>query len=224
MLEFNEFPKMPRLNREIIITEKIDGTNAQVLIVPRIQVPPDELSSATAMSGIASGNFFEVGDNFVLVGSRTRWISPKDDNYGFARWVYENRDEIIKLGPGRWFGEWWGVGIQRHYDMSRKVFSLFNVRQWKALHTPVGTETGYTGIADAQTGELGPSCVGVVPTLYRGNFSEGEIFNAKGTLINHGSRARPGFMDPEGIIVYHLAAQHGFKITLKNDDKAKSEL
>ena len=31
-LEFLEFPKMARLSREIIITEKIDGTNAQILI------------------------------------------------------------------------------------------------------------------------------------------------------------------------------------------------
>ncbi|MES2133853.1 MAG: RNA ligase family protein [Bacteroidota bacterium] len=31
-LDFLEFPKMPRLSREVIITEKIDGTNAQLLI------------------------------------------------------------------------------------------------------------------------------------------------------------------------------------------------
>lgn len=31
-LEFQEFPKMARLSRDIIITEKIDGTNAQLLI------------------------------------------------------------------------------------------------------------------------------------------------------------------------------------------------
>ena len=29
---FSQFPKMARLSREIVITEKIDGTNAQVLI------------------------------------------------------------------------------------------------------------------------------------------------------------------------------------------------
>jgi hypothetical protein len=32
MAEFREFSKMARLSREIIITEKIDGTNAQIFI------------------------------------------------------------------------------------------------------------------------------------------------------------------------------------------------
>ena len=31
-MEFQEFPKMARLTREVIVTEKIDGTNAQVFI------------------------------------------------------------------------------------------------------------------------------------------------------------------------------------------------
>lgn len=76
-LEFQEFPKMARLSRDIIITEKIDGTNAQLLIT-------------------------EAGD--LLVGSRTKWITPQDDNAGFARWVEENKENILKLGVGRHFG------------------------------------------------------------------------------------------------------------------------
>lgn len=31
---FQEFPKMARLSRECVITEKIDGTNAQILVTP----------------------------------------------------------------------------------------------------------------------------------------------------------------------------------------------
>ena len=34
MLIFEKFRKIARLTREIIITEKIDGTNAQIGIVP----------------------------------------------------------------------------------------------------------------------------------------------------------------------------------------------
>lgn len=30
--EFNGFPKIARLSRECVITEKIDGTNAQIFI------------------------------------------------------------------------------------------------------------------------------------------------------------------------------------------------
>ena len=73
-LEFQEFPKMARLSREVIITEKIDGTNAQILIT-------------------------EFGD--LLTGSRTKWITPQDDNAGFAKWVEGNRNELLKLGAGR---------------------------------------------------------------------------------------------------------------------------
>lgn len=99
-LEFTEFPKMARLSREIIITEKIDGTNAQILITE-------------------SGELF--------VGSRTRWITVQDDNFGFAKWVSENKETIMQLGKGRHFGEWWGSGIQRGVwiaKMGKKVFLI----------------------------------------------------------------------------------------------------
>jgi len=98
--EFKEFPKMARMSRDVIISEKIDGTNAQILITP---------------------------DGDLFTGSRTRWITPADDNHGFARWAEGNRDELLKLGPGRHFGEWWGQGIQRGYGLKEKRLSLFNV-------------------------------------------------------------------------------------------------
>jgi len=37
-----------------------------------------------------------------------------------------------------------------------------------------------------------------------------------------GSVAAPGFMDPEGIVVYLSAARSMFKVTLKGDDAPKS--
>lgn len=102
-MDFQPFPKMPRFNREIIITEKIDGTNASVLI--------DE-------------------DGNVQAASRKRLITPEDDNFGFAAWVKEHEDELRDLGPGQHFGEWWGKGIQRGYGLDHKRFSLFNVNRW----------------------------------------------------------------------------------------------
>ena len=103
-LTFEEFPKIPRLKRECIITEKIDGTNAQVA-------------------------FNEAGD--ILCGSRRRVITPDNDNFGFARWAYEHQRELYDvLGPGRHFGEWWGAGIQRRYSLDHKRFSLFNTARW----------------------------------------------------------------------------------------------
>jgi len=176
--EFSAFPKMARFSREIIITEKIDGTNAQVWIGE---------------------------DGEMLAGSRTRWITPKDDNFGFAAWVEANHDDLMKLGPGQHFGEWWGCGIQRKYGIEDKRFSLFNVSRW----------------ADDT---LRPSCCLVVPTLYRGLMSEHEIDAALHSLAYAGSRAAPGFMKPEGIVIFHTAAGIGFKKTLEKDESPKGKL
>ncbi len=105
-MEFREFPKIPRFSREIIITEKIDGTNASVAVL-------------------------ETGE--VLAGSRTRWITPEADNHGFAKWVKEHEAELRELGVGHHFGEWWGSGINRGYGLMKgdKRFSLFNILRWE---------------------------------------------------------------------------------------------
>lgn len=173
-IAFVEFPKMPRLSREIIVTEKIDGTNAQVHITD---------------------------DGRILAGSRTRWITPESDNFGFAAWVRDNAEELLTLGPGSHFGEWWGAGIQRRYGLSEKRFSLFNADRW---------------------GESRPSCCGVVPVLYRGVFDTGVIDEIVESLRRCGSVAAPGFMNPEGVVVYHIAGRVGFKKTLHKDEVPKA--
>jgi hypothetical protein len=102
-VDFQPFPKIHRLSRDIIVTEKIDGTNAQVIVGE---------------------------DGTVRAGSRNRLITPEADNYGFAAWVKLHEDELRLLGPGRHYGEWWGQGIQRGYGLKEKRFSLFNVSKW----------------------------------------------------------------------------------------------
>lgn len=175
--DFREFPKMPRYSRECIVTEKIDGTNAQVYVTDH-------------------------GD--ILAGSRNRWITVADDNFGFAKWVEGNRDELLKLGPGRHFGEWWGQGIQRNYGLKEKRFSLFNVARWA---DPSGR----------------PECCDAVPIIGRGCFDDSEFISG---VISHlriyGSVAAPGFMKPEGIIIFHIAGNIGFKKTLEKDELPKS--
>ena len=174
--DFAAFPKIPRLNRECIITEKIDGTNASIFI-------SDDL-------------------NVIQAASRTRWITPQDDNMGFAKWVETNRDLlIVGLGAGHHFGEWWGQKIQRGYGLTEKRFSLFNTTRW--------------------TAETAPSCCYVVPELYRGPFDTHEVRYALETLEIGGSKAATGFMDPEGVVIYHVAGNLMFKATIKGDDKPK---
>jgi hypothetical protein len=197
ILEFQGFPKMARLSREVIITEKIDGTNAQVLIN-------------------------EWGN--ILVGSRTRWITPQDDNYGFARWVDENKQEILKLGVGRHFGEWWGNGIQRGYGLPKgdKRFSLFNVSRWALFGTePQRIVTQDETIEKYQ--ELLPECIGLVPTLYKGMFDTQKVDEVLHDLKINGSYAVKGFMNPEGVVVFHTAGNVGFKKTIEKDELPKSK-
>src|SRR4051812_35324540 len=101
MIEFVEFPKIARLSRECVITEKIDGTNAQIHIAKM-----DYYLKATD----AIANSF---DSYMFAGSRNRYIAPGADNFGFASWVKAHADELWALGEGRHYGEWWGSGIQR---------------------------------------------------------------------------------------------------------------
>lgn len=175
MTEFEPFQKIARLKRNCIVTEKIDGTNACIYLGE---------------------------DGEFLTGSRTRWITPHDDNYGFAAWATERRDELMTLGPGRHFGEWWGLGIQRRYDQDRKRFSLFNVGRWNAATPP-------------------PECCSTVPVLFEGPFSTQVVDDCVDDLRVSGSRAARGFMKAEGVIVYLPAARDLFKVTLEKDDAPK---
>lgn len=191
--EFLEFPKIARLSRECIITEKIDGTNGQIYIGEK-------------------GEF--------LVGSRSRWITPEDDNYGFARWAHEHREELMTLGVGRHFGEWWGQGVQRKYNMPEKRWSLFNVARW-CLHgeTPQRIQTADPRIEKWQ--DVLPACCHLVPVLYHGIFDTARVEEALADLRENGSKASPGFMKPEGVICFHIAGNFGFKKTLEKDEAPK---
>lgn len=187
-MEFQGFGKIARLDREIIVTEKIDGTNAQVYITFDDLLPKDSQVVARVLT--------EVGPVSLYAGSRNRWVTVGNDNFGFAAWVQENAVELVALGPGRHFGEWWGKGVQRGYSVDRKYFSLFNTSRW--AHEV-------------------PTCCKVVPVLYQGKFSQESIEVALGRLRNEGSVVAPGFMEPEGVVVYHTASNTLFKKTIGND-------
>lgn len=197
MSEFIGFPKIARLSREMWITEKINGTNACVFI-------PEDGS----MAGFKCG-------------SRSRWITPEDDNYGFAKWCYAHLDELMQLGVGRHFGEWWGQGIQCKYGLDHKRFSLFNAYRWCAHDAvPLEFPTGEPGVVIKQT--PAPACCHVVPVLYRGVFDLGVVDECLQNLVRGGSVAAPSFMKPEGVVVYHTAANVYFKKTIERDEVPKS--
>lgn len=62
-----------------------------------------------------------------------------------------------------------------------------------------------------------PDCCDVVPVLYTGPFDTRPIFECAAQLGLRGSKAAPGYMKPEGIVVFHTASGTGYKYTLGND-------
>ena len=165
MIEFKAWPKIPRLENEVYhITEKIDGTNAAIII----------------------------NEQGIFAQSRTRLITPEDDNFGFARWMQENAEQLIPdLGIGYHYGEWWGIGIQRGYGLDHKRFSLFNPTKYSSLCYNVPY------IAEWSAEELGT----YIPALtYK--------------LKQNGSYAAPGYMRPEGLVVYAEKAKTYWKVII----------
>lgn len=147
-VEFKEWPKIPRWSNEsYVITEKIDGTNGCIIVT-------------------------EDGDVFAQSRSRILDESSEGDNYGFCKWVNGNKADLLKLGVGYHYGEWWGQGIQRNYGLTERKFSLFNI--W---HKDM------------------PECVEKVPVVER------SYDKAWARLHEVGSIAAPGFMKPEGFIM-----------------------
>lgn len=169
MTEFKEFAKISRFyEQDVCITEKIDGTNGLIWISEDLSI--------------------------VRAGSRSRWISTTEDNYGFACFVDDNAEDLKKLGPGYHYGEWWGQGIQRKYAMPRKVFSLFNTNKW----------------ADEAAR---PACCDVVPILYNGLITPEIIhrFSKPMAVSEAGKKYGIEFDKPEGAMMYFTKANIYFK-------------
>lgn len=193
---FQEWPKTTRLFRDVVITEKIDGTNAAIHIAE---------------------------DGRVAAQSRRRLITPDDDNYGFALWVHENADDLaFILGTGTHFGEWWGAGIQRRYGMTGRKFSLFNTDRWTKEDAD-GMSPVRRAMSRLARGSDVALQIDAVPVLYHGTFSEARIHHALMSLKLHGSQAAPGWATPEGICVYHTQTKQVQKVTLDHNDAGKWE-
>lgn len=197
---FEAFPKISRLSRPIVITEKLDGSNAQLYIQTHAEFEAENPEATNG--GMTDPLMYD--DTFVMrAGSRKRWLGrmKKEDHFGFYKWAEEHFAELcLDLGPGRHFGEWWGQGIQRGYGLSEKRFSLFNTHRW--------------------TAETKPECCHVVPIVSTCPvFDTLTITHALNILSSEGSHAAPGFMQPEGIVIYHPHGNTLMKKTFKGDEE-----
>lgn len=206
-IEFKAWPKTPRIFRNAVITEKIDGTNAAIGIRQFAfgwHAANEQPPNVTYTVGPRADDGFPVHEYLVYAQSRTRIITPDADNYGFAAWVYANAATLAEdLGPGLHYGEWWGFGINRCYGMRGRMLSLFNAAKWTdtAFRTPF---------------------LGAVPVISQGTFNTAHALSALDYLRDNGSLASPGFMNPEGICIYHAANSAIYKATLDNDAQPKS--
>lgn len=202
MIDFKGWPKTPRLFRDSVITEKLDGTNACVIIqqVPEGEECPIEAVTEVKAETAAFDTYYAVGAQ-----SRNRLIYPTNDNAGFAFWVREHARALVDLlGPGYHYGEWWGKGIQRGYGLDEKRFSLFNVSRYEDVD--LSTVPG----------------LGVVPVLQRCTFNTAVVLDVAEALACGGSRAAPGYDNPEGVVVYHTASGSLFKYLIEADDRPKA--
>lgn len=176
---FQAWAKIPRLEAEVMtITEKIDGTNACIVIT----------------------------EDDIYAQSRTRIITPEQDNHGFARWVEEHKDSLrVDLGVGRFYGEWFGAGIQRKYGMDDKWFALFNAHRFVP-----------------QVGHFDTPNITSVPILHSGPSLDFLLARQYADwLYDQGSRLVPGFMKPEGVVIHLKLGGATYKIT---DAKAGEKL
>jgi hypothetical protein len=208
MSEFQAFPKIPRLRRDVVITEKIDGTNA-CIVIHKIVEPEPVPDGSVALVNTGEAMFT------VQAQSRNRLINPYDDNAGFARFVYDNAEPLAsRLGDGYHYGEWYGQKIARNYGLKEKRFALFNTKRWGFLPCNTVTDTEWTELPQ----------VFRVPILSSGVLSDELIDHALTYLRQHGSMAVPGFQRPEGIVVFHTASGQLYKVLLEGDELPKGLL
>lgn len=155
-LEFQPWPKIGRVSPfSVVISEKMDGTNGCIIIRD---------------------------GSIIAVQSRKRFITPGDDNYGFAGWVDRNGEKLLSLGDGHHYGEWAGPGIQKNpHSLDEKKFFLFNTARWN------------------ENNPNRPDCCSVVEVLYEGTLEPETIPGVMEQLL----KDRPAPQRPEGVVCFY---------------------
>jgi hypothetical protein len=196
-VSFEPMAKIPRLHGDCIVTEKIDGTNGC------IELAPGSVSACSRNRRLVTISWVNHPDAPMADHPLVEWHGT--DNMGFGAWVVANYPSLVRLGYGRHFGEWYGQGIQRTYGLDHKRFALFR--------PPAG------GLPEGL-----PASLGVVPRLGAFNtFSTAQIEAYYQVLKLDGSQAVPGFMNPEGIVVFHARSGCLFKLTDAAGPKGQKE-
>lgn len=196
MGQFKGWGSTTRENKNKTITEKLDGTNACIV----------------------------AQDGKVTAQSRKRIITPDDDNFGFAKWVYDNAGALLDtLGYGYHYGEWFGEGIQKNpLGIEGKRFALFHATKYTEdngyeLNKVDGLET--------------------VPLLHHGQCDLFTIPQIMTDLDSYGSKVKGAklvaqgydfqqdeYAAAEGIIIWNNETKTRTKMLLENDAFHKYEV
>lgn len=228
MADYPAFPKVHRWNREVVISEMIDGTNGQILITKLEDSHPSVplLVEVDCEDGVFA----------ISAGSRKRWLTPRSDNHGFAAWVKDNAYALVAaLGVGRHYGEWYGQGIRRGYGLHERRFALFNGSELlgrAATFGPAGlpleviAELAKVAIPDLHNASVTPGLPGLevatvlarVPMLDLHDTLARELFK----LRVFGSAHVPGYLMPEGLVLRHTAGNHLYKVPLEGAARPKN--
>lgn len=203
-MEFKPMPEIKPMGKsQMQMTQKIHGSNAQVFIIPaesRNKTRTVYTENGYHNETYEDPNVLDVNGSLyeLFCGSRTRWIYPGDDNFGFAAFVHAHKEEFIqKLGVGQHFGEWAGPGINSGEGLKVKTFVLFEY--WKF----------------PKERPLPPNCV-PVPVLYEGPIDLAAIERVMEDLKINGSKLVPGFMRPEGAVIQAMGTR--FKKVFKAEE------
>lgn len=194
--EFEAWPKIYRKGKGVyVVTEKIDGTNAHVAILDIENISKEHHKYILGEVSVENDGVYSLYG--ILAGSRKRYITVEDDNYGFAKWVEENKEELLTMGEGRHYGEWAGEGIQKNpHNLTGKHFFLFNVARW-GDHNPNT-----------------PECCSVVPIILTGQGID-TIDDGMKYLLEFGSMIGD-CGEPEGVVAYNTFIKRYQKATFKS--------
>ena len=95
MYEYPSIEQYRNAAKNIALRTQYTGKDetGQPLYDTTIQLPTIEFVGTCKLDG--SNAAIVKQNNIVTAQSRTRVITPTDDNYGFARWVKEHEEEFI---------------------------------------------------------------------------------------------------------------------------------
>lgn len=186
------FPNVLQVGEDVVVTEKIHGTNSRVGLV----LHPDEAGIATWQ--LMAGSHGVRRKELDAKGNRSRYwfpLSIGDDDRPLERLLNE-----VRLGENAQssvivFGEIFGPGVQdMHYGQPGLAYRIFDI----------AVDGKYLDFDKASSYVMNYHKVEHVPVLYRGPFSMDvmqHLVDGPTVIVDSPSKIRESFKGREGIVI-----------------------